>query len=155
MSGLDLKSFDSASTLIDSCLEAMRGMTEDQRAELRTEILREFGLPTMRAISTVHLVERQHADRFRQVFGNEGGQRVLDKLRGEALAAIIRARVAEAHETDATPRPRHVAHGTCGKCGGGITYWVHDDSYGNVLDAQWSHVLHSADGHDAELGGPA
>lgn len=96
MTTIDVKSFDSASALIDGCLEAMRDMTENQRAELRTEILREFGLPTMMAIGTVHLVERQHADRFRQVFGEEGGQRVLDKMRGEALAAIIRARVAEA-----------------------------------------------------------
>jgi hypothetical protein len=51
--------------------------------------------------------------------------------------------------------PVHGARGTCTHCGIGIQYFVHEDQYGNVLDAWWAHDEHPADGHDAELGGPA
>ena len=92
MTTIDLKSFDSASALIDACLDAMAEMTERQRMDLRTELLREFGLPTMRAIATVHLIERSHAQRLREAFGEESAQRVLGQLRSEALRAVIRDR---------------------------------------------------------------
>lgn len=62
------------------------------------------------------------------------------------------------YEMDADPKPRDGDHGTCAICGGEIHYWeatawngVEDD----VIDTHWSHVQHPADGHDAEIGGPA
>lgn len=62
------------------------------------------------------------------------------------------------YETDPDPKPRDGEHGTCAVCGGEIHYWeatvwngVEDD----VIDTHWSHVQHPADGHDAEIGGPA
>ena len=61
-------------------------------------------------------------------------------------------------ETDADPKPRDGEHGTCATCGGEIHYWEYTRWNGvedDVLDAHWSHVEHPADGHDAEIGGPA
>lgn len=62
------------------------------------------------------------------------------------------------YETDADPKPRDGEHGTCATCGGEIHYWEYTRWNGvedDVLDAHWSHVEHPADGHDAEIGGPA
>lgn len=61
-------------------------------------------------------------------------------------------------ETDADPTPRDGDHGTCAICGGEIHYWEYSRWNGvedDVLDSRWSHVEHPADGHDAEIGGPA
>lgn len=102
MSAPDLKSFDSASALMDACLDAMESMTEWERAILRTEILKAFGLRAMMAIGTVHLIERQHAQRLREVFGEDSARRVLQQLRSEALRALLDERVlADAEAVDA------------------------------------------------------
>jgi hypothetical protein len=48
--------------------------------------------------------------------------------------------------------------GTCAICGGEIHYWEYTRWNGvedEVLDSHWSHAAHPADGHDAEIGGPA
>jgi hypothetical protein len=62
------------------------------------------------------------------------------------------------YETDADPKPQHGDHGTCATCGGEIEYWEHSRWNGvedGVLDGQWSHHIHPADGHDAVIGGAA
>jgi anti-anti-sigma factor len=61
-------------------------------------------------------------------------------------------------EDDTEPQPTSGDHGTCTRCGGEIWYWEATAWNGveeEVLDSGWSHCSHPADGHDAELGGPA
>lgn len=56
------------------------------------------------------------------------------------------------------PPPRHGDHGTCAVCGGQIAYYEetrHNGVEDESLSAWWSHLDHPADGHDAQLGGPA
>lgn len=57
------------------------------------------------------------------------------------------------NETDANSKPCHGDHGTCAVCGNEIRYYgiAGLEGYG----ARWMHEQPTADGHDAELGGPA
>jgi hypothetical protein len=63
------------------------------------------------------------------------------------------------YEGDAAPpTPVHGTRGTCGICGGDIEYVEATAWNGyevDVLDAWWAHRQHPADGHDAEIEGPA
>jgi hypothetical protein len=54
----------------------------------------------------------------------------------------------DAEFAEPDPKPKRGDHGTC-VCGGAITYW--DSPHGGW----WAHDERPADGHDAELGGPA
>lgn len=72
--------------------------------------------------------------------------------------AVVLGDDEDGYETDADPKPRDGDRGTCAICGGEIHYWEYTRWNGvedDVLDSRWSHVEHPADGHDAEIGGPA
>jgi hypothetical protein len=58
---------------------------------------------------------------------------------------------ADGYETgaDEGPEPRGGDHGTCATCGGQIHYQA------CPTGGWWIHDAHPADGHDAQLGGPA
>lgn len=56
---------------------------------------------------------------------------------------------ASGYETDPDPKPRDGEHGTCAVSGGEIHYVSCDHG------GWWAHETHPADGHDAEIGGPA
>lgn len=52
-------------------------------------------------------------------------------------------------DADEGPEPAAGDHGTCAVCGGGIRY------QSCPTGGWWIHDTHPADGHDAQLGGPA
>jgi hypothetical protein len=61
----------------------------------------------------------------------------------------LHATTAVEHEDGPEPTPRDGEHGTCAACGGAIRY------IDCPTGGWWAHETHPADGHDAELGGPA
>ncbi len=64
-------------------------------------------------------------------------------------------KVMAGYEEDPEPRPRYGDRGTCAVCSGEIMYFQLEAGDGEVLKTGWDHTGHTADGHGAQLGGPA
>jgi hypothetical protein len=74
---------------------------------------------------------------------------------GAPVGAEWEVETAAGYETDPVPAPKDDDHGTCTVCGGEIEFIVEAASNGDALDTWWAHLVHPADGHQAQLGGPA